>query len=611
MRDLPNKVLAAVSVVLVIGLSAANAQDASAPPRGLTPAETGAEPGPDVVSPALPASQGTQPAPSPLPSGPTTLEPKAGMPAGSGVEMQSLTAPDPSGVGLLRPGNGGFGPQTWAGLGLADASALLAALPAANKSPVMRDLNCRFLLSASAGIAQRPADGTPSLLALRVQKLMSAGLLTEAVDLAKLAPAQDTGVQELIADAFLLAGRDAEACETVARLKAVEGTGDQLRRGVYCQIAAGNPLGAQLSLEVFREKRIEDNPFISTAQALIDNTPAKAVGPGEYSAAHLALFRRAKVPLPGALAEGPPLSLVRALAVENTFGGVNLGAAMRAAAFGALPLPDAIARSTAASFKPDQIDDPEEASLKVSTGEGDAMHLAALGSRRVPAAQSAAFAALLGRAERRGEFPFAAMLLRDAATAMPVIPETAWAAPLVTRVLFYNGLTDRAEQWQKQLSFGSPSDQPVLNAIHIYSWLISSTPDRAQRGQSALRWLAETAGKPGSGQAAAKRRLTREIPIIAAMGLIVPPEAQFAVTSDSAGLLPTPESLSRLDAMERAAAQGHVGATAANAVAALNGESAGQVQSQIVARIMAALSRVGLRKEAKALGIEAILAQGR
>jgi hypothetical protein len=276
-----------------------------------------------------------------------------------------------------------------------------------------------------------------------------------------------------------------------------------------------------------------------------------------------------------------------------------------------LRTPDELVRlSASGAVTADQKDDPEEAAKKLDAGAGDALFLRSIQARTVPAAKASAFVAMLQRVQSRGEFPYGASLLARPALDIAPLPETAWAAPDVTRVLIYAGEVARAEAWRSALSEGSPSDQPVLNAIQIYGWLKQPTQPRAAVLDKALTWLATTAAKPGPNKAIAAARLNCEAPILAALGVVLPVDALAAAGANSPGLAPDIETPALLVAMDAAADQGAAGEVVVNASLLLRGQGAAAARSQTVAAIVRALMKSGLKKEAKALALEAILGAG-
>jgi hypothetical protein len=102
-------------------------------------------------------------------------------------------------------------------------------------------------------------------------------------------------------------------------------------------------------------------------------------------------------------------------------------------------------------------------------------------------------------------------------------------------------------------------------------------------------------------------RATREIPLLDALGYVVPPDAQWAVSATTAGVVPQGAAAEALIAITRTAQEGRVGETVSNALVALGPGGPSRAQGQTVARVVKALMAVGLRDEARAIATEAVL----
>jgi hypothetical protein len=260
----------------------------------------------------------------------------------------------------------------------------------------------------------------------------------------------------------------------------------------------------------------------------------------------------------------------------------------------------------------DQKDDPEETAKSLPVAAGDAVYVQTIFARTLPAAKASAFAAMLQRGQARGEFPYTAKLLARAAQEIQPLPETAWAAPEVTRVLIYNGDVARAESWFNALSPGSPSDQPTINAVQIHGWVAHPSSDlkRAMDLDKALKWLVQTSAAPGLNQDLAKRRLVREFPVLAAMGMVLPPDGLWAADANSPGVALDIDGPALMEGMARAAEQGAAGEVILNAAILLKGQGVAAARSQTNAAIIRALRKLGMGGEARALAAEALLGAG-
>lgn len=554
-----------------------------------------------------------QPRPLSTPTEPEarTLAPAAGDRDGAAVEIQELSAPDPNAAGISLAGSPPLGQGMWKTLTADQLADRLSRLPAFERSTVMQMATQAMLLSPSSGPKGGSGEGGAPWYVARLRALNARGDWKNTLELAEFGPDSDPAVAEAAFTARLVSQSPQETCAALTALEAPhEGQfWSQLR--IFCQLAAGDMPGAQLALDVLREKGVNDPPFAAAAAKLIDGK-APANPPTPDNAIQAAMWILAAMPATMRAAESENLAVARlAMAAgENDLvklGG--LGAYARRHARYANTWSEDVAR---AQLSVDQKDDPEDAARKVPVSAGDAIFLQSVAARTVPAAKASAFAAMLQRGQSRGEFPFAATSLRRVASSLPPLPETAWAAPEVTRVLIYNGDVPRAESWLKVLNASSPSDQPAINAIQLYGSVRAATHSPAKAGNvdQALQWLIRTAASPGPNQSLAKARMVREFPILAALGLVIPPDGLWAVDANSPGVALGIDGQALLDDMARAAEQKASGEVILNAALLLNGQGAAAARSQTTAAIVRAFMRVQLRPYAVGLAVEAMLGQG-
>lgn len=589
MSGSPNRKPFLIKVLaLGLGLSAAWAAE---PPVG---------PSPDPATAA-----------GPLESQGRTLAPAAGDRGGAAVEIQELTAPDPNAAGILPPGKLPLGQGMWKSLTADELADRLSRLPAFERSTVMQSMTQTMLLSPSSGPKGGSGEGVAPWYVARLRALNARGDWKNTLALAEYGPDSHPDIAEAAFIARLASRPPQEICVALSALDTShEGQfWSQLR--IFCQFAAGDLAGAQLAMDVLREKGVSDLAFSAAAAKLIDGK-APANLPAPDNAIHAAMWQLAALPVTMQAAQSEDLAVAKLASMSGESDLVKLsglGAYARRYGNDANGWPEDVAR---AQLSVDQKDDPEEAARKVPVAAGDAIFLQSIAARTVPAAKASAFAAMLQRGQSRGEFPYTAASLARAALSIPPLPETAWAAPEVTRVLIFNREVARAETWLKVLNAASPSDQPAINAIQIYGWVAGGpqNPARAASVDQALQWLVKTAASPGPNQALAKARMVREFPILAALGMVIPPDGLWAVDANSPGVALGIDGPALLDGMARAAGQKASGEVILNAALLLNGQGAAAARSQTTAAIVRALMKAGLRGEAKAMALEAMLGQG-
>jgi hypothetical protein len=608
--------IAALAVALAFQPFSAHAEDqpaqATGSPRGLQPGQAA-----DPASPTAPAApQPTTPQPTaPTPSGTTadwqtqdvkTVPTQSGQPNGPSITVTGLGSVDPSGAGLMQPSDGGLRPNLWNGTARGVVEDRIAALPNAPNSPAMQTLMRRLLLTSATPPAGN-GSGAQSLLALRLNKLIANGWTAEAAALAASAPRDDNAARQALAEAMLLQGKPIDACGEPTAIRQSSSDPYWLKMRTFCYLVTGDTTSAQLTLDVMRERQVNDDAFYALAAQMTDKTEAKIASLAHPTGLHVALAHLAGARLPVSIVDSGWVPGYRLFAAATGDRDLQLAAAERAAAAGLIQIDQLRAIYDSEVFSADQLDDPEEAAKKLTGAKANALFYQAIAKRTIPAARASAFSAALLRADSQNSFPLFALVAADAAMEITPTPDLAWLAPQIERVLLYTGNGAQTERWYAALSGASPSDAPVVNAIQLHTVLAEPTAARTAKVQGALSWLGQNALKPGGMKAWLSDRAAREIPLFEALGYLIPPDAQWAMTANTTGAVPSAAQTEALDAMTQAAAAGRLGETILNAMIALGRTGPEHAEGRTVSRVVKALAAVGLTEEARAIAIEAVL----
>ena len=572
-----------------IAVAAEPEAPAKTPPRTLTPQT---EPVADPSAATVPTGPVEQDVPD-----------KPGAPTGPRVTVTDLAAIDPAGAGLLSAGSGGFASSLWSGSARPAIAARIAQLPAAPNSPAMQNLLKRVLLTQANPPAGTTPPDEPSFLAQRLQRLVANGLIDEAAMLGAQSARTDTFARKALAEALLLQGRDGDACGDSTSPRQSSNDPYWLKLRAFCYLAQKDEAAAALTLNVMRERGVEDEAFFTLADVITSGGPANIAALPAPSGLHLSMMRKAGAAVPAPVAGWVPATQL--LAKLFTDPAVRLAAVERAALASLNPIDELREAYQAETFTPDQLDDPEEWATKLPLARANALYFRAIGARTVPTARAAAFAAALQRAESQNRFTLFATLSAGIAQQMAPSQGTTWLAPSVTRVLLHARRDKAAEQWLTVLT--SPTDTAAANALHVQLGLVRPSTDNLARMPSALTWLGQNALKPGPSKDWLMERATREIPLLEALGYAIPPDAQWAVSANTTGVVPSGAAAEALTAISRSALDGHQGETILNALVALGPGGPSRAQGQTVARVAEALITVGLRDEARALAIESVL----
>ena len=267
----------------------------------------------------------------------------AASPLRSVVQVEGLKEIDPNSIGSLTPENGGLGTDMWRGTPRRLIERLIPELPDAVRSPLLRDLTKRLLLSAATMPTweDKPAEPTdPSLIVTRLRKLQAMGAFKEARELTELTPKrmQDPTLLQLQADDRLLANDYGNACQIV------DGAGDHLARLywqkllVFCQTLRGDREGAALGAGLLAETLgSTDVAYFKLIDQLTLGVEEPLLSLPKPSALHLAVMRTAQVTIPDDALSTPRPSILRAIGISpNARLETRLAAAEAAAAAGAL-----------------------------------------------------------------------------------------------------------------------------------------------------------------------------------------------------------------------------------------------------------------------------------
>jgi hypothetical protein len=468
----------------------------------------------------------------------------------------------------------------------------------------MQNLTKRVLLSQGNPPAGETPPDEPSFIAQRLHKLVANGLIEEAALLGAQSARTDVFARQAWAEALLLQGRDADACGDNASPRQTSNDPYWLKLRAYCYLAEKDEQAATLTLNVMRERGVQDDAFFTLADAIASGTPAKVESAPSPTGLHLAMMRKAGASATVAsMASWVPATQL--VAQQTADPAARLAAIERAVLASITPIAELRQAYQAEAFTPDQLDDPEEWAKKLPAARANALYFRAIAARTLPPARAAAFAAALQRAESQNRFALFATLASGIAQQMAPSQDTVWLAPNVTRVLLYARRDKAAEQWLTVMT--SPTDAAAVNALQVHLGLVRPSAENLARMQSALTWLGQNALKAGPSKDWLMERATREIPLLEALGYTIPPDAQWAVSANTTGVVPSGAAAEALIASGRSAIDGRLGETVLNVLVALGPGGPSRAQGQTVSRVVRALIGAGLRDEARALAIESVL----
>ncbi|MEZ5832156.1 MAG: hypothetical protein R3D05_13345 [Dongiaceae bacterium] len=590
---------ALLGAALLLAISASPSLALSDPtPIGLPPLQPGDQP----ASPPPPAPDqgnvqggiGSSPLP-PLP--PEGQAPHPGMqPAATGGAMPlppAQPAPAPSGVdagapGLLDDSNSGLGANIWQGSSGAELISLLPKLPAPQTQPSLRDLQLRLLLTKAPG--PNASAGIDPLVPLRAERLHAMGFSTEAMLLTRGA-ATAAPVDPRSAFEKALSAQDTDAaCGKVDEVLAGQQVLDLYWRKalLFCQIQRGQDDQASIGLDLIRETPNKDagtKDFITLASVLLRENKSKKIKLSSDPDPLLAAMMLKAGMKPGKVqsAQPPPPSGLAGAAATARDPSAPLDARIEAAelafAGGLVSVDELIGLYRQVKFAGDPLAMPDSPTMRAQLYQ--AADEAFDPVRRAQYVQRA-----LLNARARGTYFAQGAIYRPIADKVTPAPNLAWFAPEAARLMFWSGNVDRGGFWLN-LAQGAAAQPDVARAVPGLQILAQMAGLTGNYGPDPVLAWQQSGGNPGIAE--------RLRGIEAGLGL-------------PGGIAPAANGTAA--SIGEAAQAGRRGETVLLALVALGGRGLGAADSATLAQSLGGLGAVGLKDEARRIGLEAAILAG-
>ena len=613
-RAFPASALVAVGIAL-----ATSAVHAQAPTR-LTPsteptslqqtAPQGTPAGPLRLTPRRAAPSATPPD-----DGSTASAPKGNFSVDTSsrksIQVEGLSEIDPNSVGSLSVENGGFGEDMWLGTPRFLIERLLPQLPVAIRSPALRDLQRRLLLSSAAmppASEENSATPAPSLISTRIAALQNMGAFKDAQKLTALTPkrATDPGLLRLQAQDKLFSNDYGSACQIV------DTVGEYLTKPywqqllVFCQSLQGDTKGATFGAELLAESRVVEDPaFFELVDRLTTTSDAPIESLPNPKPLHLAALRTAQIMIPDDAIVSTTPAVLRTIGVSpNARLETRLEAAERAVEFGAMPATRLAEIYMAEKFHPDELNNALSLAAADRSPRGRALLFQAAQIESLPLSRAAVLAKALEIATEENRYLHVIDVYHTPLANLAASSELAWFAPEAARALYTLDRPLPARNWLTELRNASARNPQLASAI-AGVWLIGLLTDSSGTDENfeanLLTWIQHHKNSDKKGwttKAAAGLRLLETI------GYVVPDEAWWQVL-DGHGLAETQRSRPGLrTAIIRAAAGGRRAETVMLILLRF-GETGPDISDvDAVADAVGALRTIGLESEAKRLILE-------
>ena len=561
------------------------------------------------LSTPIPPVQDQQPA---VPSG-------AEQPA-TDIQVKDLGTVDPEAVGTLDLANGGFPSDMWLGTPRTTIRRLIGSIPPGIRSPVMRSLAERLLLTAAAlppaDAAAQPGDtrSSASMLALRAGRLQAMGMVEQARALIQASPlrASDPELARLLVENRLLASDFGGACEEAKRSVQGAVTPFWQRVTIFCQLLAGDSAAAQLGTNVLAETPGFDDPaFLALVDALAQKRPVEIVSLPSPDALHLAMLRVANVPVPEDALDNAPPDVLRAIGISpNTELNLRLAAAERAAQVGAIKVDRLAKIYLGIEFHENELSTALSTASDSWTPRGRALLYRAANRQTVPTAKAAVLqkAFELGRAD--GQLLLLVRLYNGMLRELPVSADLAWFAGEAATGLLAMGERTAAQPWLSLLRERRLRDRDARAARdRLWSLAVLAADPRyaVTDGEAFKAWLAVLREQQPE---EAFRMAGFALLLMQSIGLQVPEDYWQAVLQPPRRTEVRVPPAAFTPALENAVRSARLGETVLLSILMVGADGTRDADPVLLRDVIAALRSVGLEAEGQALALEAALTNG-
>ena len=388
---------------------------------------------------------------------------------GGRVEVDTLKSVDINEIGTLTSKTGALGGQMWRGTSGAMVERLIEKLPTHAPSAAMRKLMRKLLLSPAA--APKGVSNPNGLISMRFTTLVTIGALDDASKLFEILPS--TRVAELTAieaDLRFLANDNARACELAEQEMIAVASAFWQKAFTFCSVLKGEKEKAQLSLSLMRELGEEDKTFLILADRLISEEKIVLSEMINPSPLHLAMSRVGNVQLPGSVISSNTPSILSAIAMSPKASmELRLEAGERADVAGALPVDVLRQMYTNVNFSKEDLANPlSRAEIEFGPMVRALLFRTSL-AQTVPIAQAEATARAFILARDEGRYMSTVRVFWPVLKRIPPSNELLWFAPEALRALLLVGDIDAALPWYQVLQAGAIRNGDAKKAMALFS----------------------------------------------------------------------------------------------------------------------------------------------
>ncbi len=539
--------------------------------------------------------------------------------SGDAIEVNPLGEIAPDSIGTLDPGAGGLGVEMWQGSDRRVVVRLLRLLPDRMSSRGMHQLARRLLTSIATppiGQFDISEETEQSLLAIRIERLMALGEIPDLNDLLAVVPSRhdDEIMARTRVDGLLLTHDTAEACRLVRNgIVTYHQVPYWQKALVLCQIIAGEVDQMMLGLDLLRERGGEDDPvFFALAGALFGTEP-EIPEDARWTPLHLAMLQTIGASLPaGLVASAPPAFLVSIAQASNLDMEQRAGAAEAACAMGLLDGATLARSYDSLSFTAEELANAISVTETMAGPRRRALLYQAARGQSLPASRAEILRVAFEQGKEAGLYQAQVAAYLPLLLEISVTPELSWFAAGAGRALYAAGRYEQASAWLmlgRQEALIDPQASTAAAELWPYSRLAGGIALTTDGNLAAWRDLRENMDRENTSAADLGRSQTLLRAAFQALGERDPlPWGQIAAEGEAA--YRAAPSAALLYALDEASESRRTGETVLLSLIVLGADGPGESHAYALSVALTALGRVGLETEARALAIEAALANG-
>jgi hypothetical protein len=544
------------------------------------------------------------------PSGGTTARPP--VERRGGIREERLGRVNPESVGVLDESEGGLGARIWSGTPRASVVAMTGHVPLRYRSPILRDLARRLLLTR----AEAPSGLIVGehLVTQRIDRLYRMGAVTGAAKLAAVVPSSlsEPRLAMLQVNIAFLGGDSKRACDVVDRELPRHDTQALQRANVICLALAKETDKAMLALSLLREQDgIPDEAWERLVEAVATgpdgkskSKPVEVASLKQPTPGHMVLMAALKLPLPEDAAETNDLAILRTIALAKDAPlALRLQAGEKAAAAGALNGAELGRVYAAQTIEPDEIAKAIAMARDTFDARARARLFKAAAGERNARKRAAILRAVWSLARKHGGYDVAARVFAPFVADMAPGRELRRFAPFAARALYTAGETQLATTWYR-LVLDGPANE---SAAQLWPIARLAAPEQILWDDGKLQRWARLQRRDG--RAAAERRIAILHTLLEAAGDRDAATADWSALSPRLAVARTGGAIPRLwRSMRAAAVAQRRGETVLAVVNGVEDGDLSKLDDVDLRLVLQSLRDIGLVHELRVLALEAALA---